>query len=117
MEEAKLSGKEIHVRSVFFQGLFFKKVDELTGNLRAFAKPLEHFQSIIQNHGKTAMQACLNYALHQPFVDRVIIGVETVQQLEQNIRSLLDNCPEWILRDLDTDLGDRFLLNPSNWKP
>ena len=117
MAQARSEGKEIHVRSIFLQGLFFKPENELTGNLLAFKEPLERFHSVIKRHGGTVRQACLNYALHQPCIDRVIVGVETTEQLSQNISAILDDCPDWILNDLENEFVETNLLNPSHWKP
>ncbi len=117
MEEAKSVGKEIHVRSVFFQGLFFKDPDDLTGNLTPIAPALRRLHSVVKENGSTIREACLNFALHQSFIDNVIIGVDTTDQLEQNLNSIMTPCPEWILRDLEVEIPDKYLLNPSNWLP
>jgi uncharacterized protein len=117
MAQARSEGKEIHVRSIFLQGLFFKSENSLTGNMLAFKEPLERFHNVIKLHGGSVRQACLNYALHQPYIDRVIVGVETAEQLYENTSAILHSCPDWILNDLETEFVEINLLNPSNWKP
>jgi aryl-alcohol dehydrogenase-like predicted oxidoreductase len=116
LTKAKLLGKEIHVRSVFFQGLFFKQPHELPANLQEFAEPLRQFHQVLLNHNMSAREACLNYALHQPSVDYVLIGVETHQQLVENLDSVLEVFPTEISSKLESIIiPNPALLNPSNW--
>ena len=119
LTEAKSNGKEIHVRSIFLQGLFFKKPGELTGNLKGLAMPLTAFHEFIQSHNLTVTQACLNYALHNPLLDKVLIGIEKSDQLTQNLNAVLDNFPmDKCKSSFESILvTDQALLNPSNWKP
>ncbi len=118
LTKAKSSGKEIHVRSIFLQGLFFKKPEELTGNLKQLREPLMAFQKILASHGLDVRQGCLNFALHLPMVDFVVIGVDTSEQLVQNIEALLPDFSSALIQDLQSiEITERSILNPSNWKP
>lgn len=118
LREAKNCGKEIHVRSVFLQGLFFKELQHLTGNLVYLKDGLEQFHRLVGQHQLTIRAACLNHALHQPFIDHVIVGVETVDQLEQNLSSILPLFPQSLMEELESVyVENSALLNPSNWKP
>jgi aryl-alcohol dehydrogenase-like predicted oxidoreductase len=117
LREAKSVGKEIHVRSVYLQGLFFMRPEELTGNLRTLADPLIRFQDLIQRYGIDVRQACLNYALRQEFVDYALIGVETKMQLEENVAALLPAFDDTLTQELERiPIPDGSLLNPANWK-
>ena len=118
LAEAKALGKEIHVRSVFLQGLLFKQADDLTGNLKGFSGPLRQLGKIAEIYNLSIREICLNFALHQNTIDYVIIGVETVEQLEQNISSVLEHFPASLFTDLRSlpNVGEP-LLNPSSWKP
>ena len=118
LEEAKSLDKEIHARSIFLQGLFFKKPEELTGNLKLLASPLQEFHTLLQEYNLSVLQACLNHALHNPLIDRVIIGVERSSQLKQNVQALLPYFPsEWVTKLEAISVLEKALLNPSNWKP
>jgi aryl-alcohol dehydrogenase-like predicted oxidoreductase len=118
LTEAKRRGKEIHVRSAFLQGLFFKDPEGLTGNLKDFIPSLRAFRSVREKYSLNPRQACFNYVLHQPFVDYAVIGVETVEQLTQNLEAVQPVFPEHVMRSLESSFqADSALLNPSNWKP
>lgn len=113
---AKELGKEIHVRSVFLQGLFFKDPEGLPGNLKGLANPLRKLQTIALDYKIQLRSVCLGYALCQPFVDRVLIGVETVDQLIDNIKSVRV-LPDELVREIDgLEILDEALVNPGNWK-
>jgi len=118
LKEAKSLGKEIHVRSVFLQGLFFKKPDDLSGNLVELRKPLQAFHEILKKRKLNVRQACLNYALHQSCVNNVIVGVDTREQLVENVEAVLETFPAEVIQELSSvEVSNPSLLNPSNWKP
>ncbi len=118
LKEAKLNGKEIHTRSIFLQGLFFKSPKQLTGNLIELSKPLEKIHSLAKKYNLDIQSLCLNFAIHQTFVDRVIIGVEKHEQLIQNIESIMDSFPAKLLEEIESlEITSDMLLNPSNWQP
>lgn len=115
---AKSNGKEIHVRSIFLQGLIFKEVAELSGNLKGWAKPISEFRKIVEGYGLNVREACLNYALHQSFIDYVIVGIETKTQLEENLAAVRANIPGNIFDNFQNlTVPEKALLNPSNWRP
>ncbi len=116
IDKAKHKGMEVHTRSAFLQGLFFKKEDQLPEKLKALAPYLKKINSISTANEVQIGDLALNYAVQQKNIDRVLIGVETLEQLNANIASL--NKPLTVdvmhemneLRVMETDL-----LNPSNW--
>ena len=118
LKKAKSAGKEIHVRSIFLQGLFFKEPEELTGNLVQLRGPLSDFKKVLVAGDIDVRQACLNFALHLPIVDRVVIGVETSEQLVQNIEAILPDFSSNLIQEFQgIKIADRSILNPANWKP
>lgn len=117
LKEARKLGKEIHVRSIFLQGLLFKRPEELTGNLVALRDCLKEFHAILREENIDVRQACLNYALRQDMIDRVIVGVETKAQLLENMSSILPGFSNKICEQIDAlHCREEALLNPSNWK-
>ncbi|MCD9019621.1 aldo/keto reductase [Parachryseolinea silvisoli] len=118
LREAKRQGKEIHVRSVFFQGLFFKDPATLTGNLTVFREPLMELQEVARHHRLDIQTMCLNYALHNASIDKVIIGVDSAAQLQKNMASIVAQYPDTIAAALESIvITTPEVLNPSAWKP
>lgn len=116
LNQAKAEGKEIHVRSVFLQGLFHKNPNELKGKLEQLKSSLFGFQEMVTRFGLRIDSVCLNHALNQSFIDKVIIGVETKDQLQKNIDVTGQELPS-LLFDLmeEINVDHKELLNPSNW--
>jgi len=117
LEEAKSRGKEIHVRSVFLQGLFFKDPQRLTGNLLAMQQPLQQLMDIAKYYDLNMRTLCLSFVLTQPFVDSVIIGVDSKEQLIENLESMRSEFPKDLISEIEKiEIPNRSLLNPSIWK-
>lgn len=74
---------EIHTRSVFLQGLFFVNPDELSDFFNPIKSELKRIFKIENKAG-----ALIGYALSQCFIDKVVIGVNNVNQLRENIAQI-----------------------------
>lgn len=116
MKALKKKGKIIHTRSAFLQGLFFKEnfdnevSQKLSSELTAIKKHAEFENTNLSN-------LALSYCLNNELIDEVLIGVDSPEQLIDNLNALNYN--------LDQDLIDKInaikvtnldLLNPSLWK-
>lgn len=106
--ELKSKGCEIHTRSTFLQGLFFKKVDELVDFFDDVKPTVEFLQN---SFGDCLQAALLNYVIQQKFIDVVIVGVETSEQLINNFESV---GKEVQLPLLSMTFSEQ-ILKPSNW--
>lgn len=87
LENLKQGGTEIHTRSTFLQGLFFTKSEELDpffDPIRTWMKKLE--TNFPNNADRAAV--LLNYCLSRPFIDKVVMGINSSTQLEDNLRTL-----------------------------
>ncbi|MGV3461118.1 MAG: aldo/keto reductase [Flavobacterium sp.] len=106
MVSLKESGCEVHTRSAFLQGLFFSNTEALNPFFDAL---VPHIKSLQENENLSGL--LLKYCLEKPFIDKVVIGLNTAQQLRDNLSGL----------DMDAKLEDRHftiieeLITPSNW--
>ncbi len=107
MVDLKEGGCEIHTRSAFLQGLFFKD----TTTLPSFFDTVKPLIKRIQQQTKNISGALLHFVAQKPFVDKIIIGVENAGQLIINIRDLKLGI------ELDKNTMDvpGQILMPSNW--
>ena len=110
MEELHRKGVEIHVRSTFLQGLFFKDRDALPEKLAPMRKYLLQLDEYARETGLTIAELALNYNLQQPCIDGVLIGVDNMAQLRANLASVKE-----IPVKLDMEIREQELLNPVNW--
>ena len=104
-------GVEIHVRSTFLQGLFFKDREALPEKLQPMKKYLLMLDELSRESGLSISEIALNHNLHNPYIDGVLIGVDNVQQLKTNIEAISD-----AVVDVDIIVKEKELLNPVNWK-
>ena len=115
IKKAKVKGIEIHTRSTFLQGLFFKNTSEFTFNI----KPLEPYMNLLNNlcdEDYKINDLALNYVCNQKNIDKVLIGVDNVQQLESNILSEKKHIEKELTNNIEViDVKETKLLNPSNW--
>ncbi len=106
------AGIEVHIRSVFLQGLLL--MDRLN-RPAAFAKwglLWEAWHQWLDERALTPLQACLGFALSRPEIERVIVGVDSVAHLRDIV-----NAAQGSFLPVPDSLSseDPFLINPSNW--
>lgn len=107
----KEKGVEIHVRSTFLQGLFFRDRENLPDKLQPLKPYLEQLDAYAQNQQISIAELALNYNLQNKYIDGVLIGVDNVEQLKTNLSSIIDSPI-----NLSISVKEKELLNPVNWK-
>lgn len=105
-------GVELHTRSVFLQGLLLMPTSRRPAKFTRWATLWSEWERWLTETGLTPLQACLNYALAIPEVDKLVIGVDSAEHLHEILAAIdgpLPGLPEWPSA-LDPDL-----LNPARW--
>ena len=72
----KEKGVEIHTRSAFLQGLFFKDIDKLPEKLKPLYGELKQLHDYANKKGIPMEQLALSFVYGNPLVDGVLIGVD-----------------------------------------
>ncbi|MDL5048255.1 aldo/keto reductase [Oscillatoria amoena NRMC-F 0135] len=117
LKQAKQKGKEIQVRSVFLQGLFFKKLSDYPSYLSPLKPYMQTINQIEEDSGMGMEALALSYALAQPQIDNVLIGVDTLEQLQQNLSYSDTALPANIISHINAiEVAETELLYPKNWK-
>lgn len=112
--KAKSNGVEIHTRSVFLQGLFFKDPNKISGNLIDFKRHLTKLYKLVNLEKMNDL--ALNYVCSKDYVDGVLFGVDSVEQLKSNIDSYEANTTLSMINEVDKiHIKNKSLLNPANW--
>ncbi len=104
----KSQGCEIHVRSVFLQGLFFMQPGNLPNHFNAVKSILKRLQ---ERHSSNLSGALSKYVLDKEFIDVLIMGVENQKQLEHNLESI---AKAELIHEKRPRL-DKKILMPSLW--
>ena len=117
LEKAKKRNIEIHTRSVFLQGLFFKDINMLNNCLLPLKNNLSELSQILKNNNISIESLALNYPLNKQYIDKVLIGVDSLEQLKNNIKATENDFDKSIYGKIDCiQIKNTKLLNPSNWK-
>jgi len=105
-------GSELHVRSVFMQGLLLMPADERPAKFSRWEPLWREWHDWLQLTGLTPVQACLRHALEFTEISRIVVGVDSAQHLQEIVQAASGALPEIpsTLRSSDPDL-----LNPSRW--
>jgi aryl-alcohol dehydrogenase-like predicted oxidoreductase len=116
----KLNQKEIeiHVRSIFLQGLIYRNAAELNGKFTKMREKLEALKNISIKNKISMPLLALGFALLNKRIDKVVIGVDSLDNLKENIAeiqkisSVIDVYDEIaLLREDNEDI-----ILPINWK-
>lgn len=113
--KAKEKEIEIHIRSVFLQGLFFKKIKELPVTLRSLMPYLRTLHDLCKDEYKMN-ELALTYVNNKDYIDKVLIGVDNIQHLQDNLLSINKSIQDKLVNQIESiKVKETELLNPSNW--
>jgi len=117
LPKLKEQGIEVHARSVFLQGLVFKDAKELKGFLAGAKKALEVIGKIAGEIGVPISALCINFAALNPGIGKVVVGVDSLKNLEENIKAFsYQNKVKGVMpKLLGLGIGDEKIVVPSNW--
>lgn len=117
LTKAKSKNKIIHTRSSFLQGLFFMKKENKNPIRYKLEKELDLITKISLKSSMSIGSIAINYCLKQPYIDGVLIGVDSLQQLKENISFSKHKIPDQYIDQINSIRVDNVeFLNPSTWK-
>lgn len=106
-------GVEVHLRSVFLQGLLFLDRESLPAEVAHAGPRLSRIRRLLAEAGADPLQAALSYALDRPEASAVIVGVTSAAELRAVIAASHQPSPrlDWAALSLD----DTTALDPRQW--
>lgn len=114
--KAKARGIKIYIRSVFFQGLFFKDVNNLPTKLVPLRDYLIQLNDLSKKHSISMEELAMGYVNTKEFIDGVLIGVDSVQQLSNNLKFSQTKLSEDLVKKIESiEIREVSLLNPASW--
>ena len=81
----KKLGVEIHVRSIFLQGLLVSKDHQNSSKFSFWRDLWNEYNAWLKKENISSVEACLNFAKSIKQVDKIIIGILNLEQLEMII--------------------------------
>lgn len=113
LNKLNAQGVHVHTRSTFLQGLLVMP----SQNRPAFFNPwhplLNRWLEWCQNQSISPLKAALNFVCNHPSIEKVVIGVDSAEQLKEILDELSVHCPK---PPNDLICEDINLINPSRWK-
>ena len=109
------NGGELHVRSVFLQGLLLMPVTDRPARFAPWAAILECYDARVRDSGLDPAAFCLGFAARQADVAHCVVGVDSPQQLSELVTAFTAGGavdPE--ANDLASD--ELQLIDPQFWK-
>lgn len=113
LKQLKKAGIAIHIRSAFLQGLLLMPSAKVPVYFAPWSPLLSTYHHWLIEQNLSPLQACLSYLNQQADIDKIIVGVDNAQQLQQIITTidrLMIDIPDFL------QSADEGLLNPSRWQ-
>ena len=114
LSQVRSSGTEVHIRSIFLQGLLLMKKNVRPSYFKKWEKLFNQWDLWLEKQRLTSLEVCLSFAFHSKNNDKVLIGIDSLKQLKEtltiikNLRKI--NLPKTFISQ------DKNLINPANWK-
>ena len=106
------AGVEVHVRSVFLQGLLLMNAERRPVFVQRWRELWEKWDAWLRANDLKALQACLAIVLAETAIDRVVVGFDNQHQL---IEAVTVGGLDRRATPLDLNCDDLELINPSLW--
>ena len=112
LRSMKDGGDTFQVRSIFLQSLLTRDINEIPDNLKDLL-PVRHYMKIeAERLNITEQELCIEYVKQIPWMNDIVIGVETHAQLEFNLKTLF-NPKRFKIESGPT--ANKFSVDPRNW--
>jgi len=106
-------GVEIHVRSIFLQGLLLMEAALRPVKFDEWSHLWSTWDNWLESNNLTKLQGALQFALSNPKITKVVVGVDSATQLEEIIRAAELGMKDSYPSELSSDCVR--LINPANW--
>lgn len=106
------------VRSVLLKGALTERADHLPPHLDILRRRSQAFRTLVTESGlaATPAQVAIAFALAQPGIHSVLVGVRTVEELVDNLPAAAVGLPAALRSQIaGLRLDDPDLLNPATW--
>jgi aryl-alcohol dehydrogenase-like predicted oxidoreductase len=106
------AGIEVHARSTFLQGLLLMNIVDRPAKFDRWKPLWIKWQAWLDANQCSAVAACLNFSLSQPEINRVVIGIDSPEHLNEILETATTStdCAAPNIENTDIDL-----INPTRW--
>lgn len=107
------SGVELHLRSVFLQGLLLSTPDKLPSIFSPLRDVIERLETVAQRFDVSRVAAALQPILRRQDIAHVVVGAASPRELEEILGA---SSRESEIPEFDLPAVDSMLLDPRRWK-
>ena len=111
---------EIHVRSIFLQGLLLMELNKIPNFFDPIKSNIELFGYLCNKLGYSKLELALLFVLKIKYINKIVIGVNDKNQLEQiiqAIKSIKNIADSFDINDLkNLAIKQEKFINPSLWQ-
>lgn len=106
-------GVEVHVRSIFLQGLLLTPRHYIPKRFEVWAGWWDMWHAWLTNEGVKPLDACMSYVLSFEEIDRVVVGVDGDSQFLEILEAISSTRLSSYPKSSEDVAG---LINPTNWE-
>lgn len=117
-KKLKEYGTEIHVRSVFLQGLVFRKPRQLDGYFSKIKGKIIKLNDLSKETGIPISAICFNFVSLNKYIDKIIVGVDHINNFIEilSLSKYSDSIENLYDRLSAFRENDEKIILPFNWK-
>ncbi len=113
LQKLQAEGVELHTRSAFLQGLLLMPAAARPAHFSRWGELLKRWDAWLTDNNADALEACIAYPLSLDAVSKVVVGVDSVAQLNEILRAAAPGTARDIPDEFECD--DSQLINPAMW--
>jgi len=106
-------GVEVHVRSVFLQGLLLMPKERRPIKFQRWQGLWDVWEHWLESEQLDPVDVCLKSIASEPMIDYAVVGVDSKTHLKQIVKKM--NNPAEIDVPVDLNTTDECLVNPALW--
>lgn len=109
---------EVHTRSAFVQGLIMMDEHQVPPFLDEAKPILKKIDEIAKKTGYSRIELAMAYVKREQKISHLVFGVDSIEQLQEDMRLFENELPETLLNDLEKEFSGikAEVVMPSLWK-
>jgi aryl-alcohol dehydrogenase-like predicted oxidoreductase len=113
LERLQKLGVQVHVRSVFLQGLLLMNSRVRPDYFGRWSPLFQNYDNWLTTSNISALEACIGFVKQFSSVDKIIVGIASPSHLDGIFKALTRNAVIATPSDIQSD--DVDLINPAKW--
>ena len=109
----KSNGIELHVRSIFLQGLLLMESQERNPYFDNWKELFDKWELWLKQKKISKLEGCISYVIQNKFIDKVVIGIDSKTHFHE-ILNVLRNSNSQLIPNIFSS-SEQNLINPMNW--